>query len=415
MTDPLKILIIGNGFGGIYTLKKLHKLFRYNKNIKFSMVGERNYFLFTPLLHEVATGSLNPNNIIEPIRQVLGCFLDEFYLGKVDSVNLENKTVRIDNLNIPYDYLVLALGSTTNFYDTLGAEKYSFPLKNIEDAVRIKNHCISQMEKASHEKNRTEMQKMLRFVIVGGGPTGVELVAELQELISESFSSYYPCDILKDVSIILVQRDKELVPQFNSKIKQKSLAVLKKKGIEVMLESVVKEVGDSYVLINEGTKILTETVIWVAGIKSAEIKFEESVEKSLDGRLLVNEFLQLVNHTEVFAIGDIAAFKDNKTGRYLPALAQIAEKEAKTVAKNIKLLSVNKSLEKFSYKNSGTLISLGKWMATGEIGGITFSGHFAWWLWRTIYLAKFLSWRKKIRVAIDWTVNAFSPRDISQL
>ncbi len=412
---PVKILIIGNGFGGIYTLKNLHKVFRHNKNIRLAMVGVRNYFLFTPLLHEVATGSLNPGSIIEPIRQVLGCCLHNFYLGRTESVDLQNRTVKVGGDIINYDYLVIAPGATTNFYNVPGAEEFSFPLKNIEDAVKIKNHVIAQMERTSIEMDTIKRQKMLRFVVVGGGATGVELVAELQELITESFSRYYTCDILKDVSIVLVQKSGELVPQFDSKIRKKSLAVLEKKGIQVMLNSVVKEVGDAYVIINENVKILTETVIWVAGIKPTEINFSETVEKSADGRLLVNEFLQLINHKEVFAVGDIAAFKDKNSSSYLPALAQVAEKEAKAVAKNIKWLILGKSPREFFYKNSGTLLSLGQWMAAGEIWNINFSGHFAWWLWRTIYLAKFISLRKKIRVAIEWTTNLFSPRDISQL
>jgi NADH dehydrogenase len=413
MTKLVKILIVGNGFGGVYTLKNLHKSFTYKQNISLAMAGERNYFLFTPLLHEVATGSLNPSNITEPIRKVLGCCLDNFYLGKTGMINLSGRTVQVNGESIPYDYLVLAPGATTNFYNTLGAEENSFALKNIEDAIKIKNHCIRQMERAVNEEDEAKKKEMLRFVVVGGGPTGVELAAELQELIAQSFSRYYPCDILKNVSVLLIQGGSELVPQFNSKIRQKSLDTLKKKGIQVMLNTTVKEVGSSYVIVNENTKILTETVIWVAGIKPVILEFNEEVAKNPDGKLVVNEFLQLVDHREVFAVGDIAAFKDGD--KYLPALAQVAEKEARAVAINIKLLSDNKPLKKFSYQSAGMLLSLGKWMAAGEIFGVTFSGHFAWWVWRTIYLAKFISWRKKIKVAMEWTMNLFSPRDISQL
>ncbi|MFZ2149720.1 MAG: NAD(P)/FAD-dependent oxidoreductase [Minisyncoccia bacterium] len=415
MSEAVKILIIGNGFGGVYALKNLCAAFHGDKNTKFAMVGERNYFLFTPLLHEVATGSLNPSNIIEPIREVLGCFLDKFYLGKVSSVSLQNRTVSVGDKIIPYDYLVLAPGATANFYNIPGAEQYSFPLKSIEDAVKIKNHCITQMERATHETSQEERRKMLRFVVVGGGPTGVELAAELRELINESFSKYYPCEILKDVSVVLVHRDTELVQQFGPKIKKKTLEVLNKKDIEVMLGSAVKEVGPDYIIINENEKILSDMVIWTAGIKPAEIIFDEPIAKSGNGRILVNEFLQLPSHKEVFALGDIAAFKDKKTNEFLPALAQVAEKESKVVAKNIKFLINKKPIEEFSYRSSGILMSLGQWMAVGEIFNFTFSGHFAWWLWRTVYLIKFLSWRKKIRVAIDWTMNLFSPRDIAEL
>src|SRR3989344_2095220 len=394
MSRPIKILIIGNGFGGVYALKNLHKFFHNDKKIELALVGEKNYFLFTPLLHEVATGGINPGNIIEPIRKVLGCCLDKFYLGKAEIINFDSHTVQVENALISYDYLVLAPGAETNFYNIPGAEEYSFPLKSIADAIKIKNRCIMVMERASHVENRIKRKNMLRFVVVGGGPTGVELAAELEELI---------------------QKSPELVPAFGEKIRKKSLEILRKKGIEVMLTRTVKEVGLSYVVINENIKIFTETVIWVAGVKPAELKFNQPAKQSSDGRLVVNEYLQLENHKEVFAIGDAAAFRDANKNIFLPALAQVAEKEAKAVAKNIQLLINNKIPEKFLYRNSGNLMSLGQWMAVGEIFNFTFSGHTTWWFWRTVYLFKLISWRKKVRVAADWTMNLFSPRGISQL
>src|SRR3989344_3104052 len=464
MSRPIKILIIGNGFGGVYALKNLHKFFHNDKKIELALVGEKNYFLFTPLLHEVATGGINPGNIIEPIRKVLGCCLDKFYLGKAEIINFDSHTVQVENALISYDYLVLAPGAETNFYNIPGAEEYSFPLKSIADAIKIKNRCIMVMERASHVENRIKRKNMLRFVVVGGGPTGVELAAELEELIKETFSSYYPEEIMEDTSIVLIQKSPELVPAFGEKIRKKSLEILRKKGIEVMLTRTVrseeimedtsivliqkspelvpafgekirkksleilrkkgievmltrtvKEVGLSYVVINENIKIFTETVIWVAGVKPAELKFNQPAKQSSDGRLVVNEYLQLENHKEVFAIGDAAAFRDANKNIFLPALAQVAEKEAKAVAKNIQLLINNKIPEKFLYRNSGNLMSLGQWMAVGEIFNFTFSGHTTWWFWRTVYLFKLISWRKKVRVAADWTMNLFSPRDISQL
>ena len=414
MVQKTKILIIGNGFGGVYTLKNLHKFLKRDKNINLSMIGDKNYFLFTPLLHEVATGGINPINIIESIRKILGGYLDDFYLGKAEQINLKEKTVSINETIVSYDYLVIAPGSQTNFFDTPGAERYTFTLKSIDDAIKIKNHCITQMEKASHIKDSAERKNMLRFVIVGGGPTGVELVAEMEELVRETFSRYYDKEIVKDVSIVLIQRGPDLVPQFGSKIRNKSLKVLKSKGINVMLNSAVKEVGASYVVVNDDIKINTQTVIWVAGIKPITLKFIGEVEQSPDGKLSVNEYLQLKNYQEVFAIGDAASFNDSTNNTFLPALGQVAEKEARMVAKNINLMMSGNALEKFSYHSSGNLMSLGRWMAVGEIANFSFSGHIAWWFWRTVYLSKLISFRKKVRVAIDWTINVFSPRDISR-
>jgi NADH dehydrogenase len=418
MSGPIKILIIGNGFGGIYTLKNLHRFFHHDKRVKFSLVGEKNYFLFTPLLHEVATGGVNASNITEPIRKVLGCCLHEFYLGKAEFVSAADRTVKVGNHLILYDYLVLAPGAETNFYNIPGAEKYSLPLKSIKDAEKIKNHCITQVERASHAKDRNERKKMLRFVVVGGGPTGVELAAELEEFIKETFSNYYPPEIITDASIVLVQKDRELVPHFGPRVRQKSLRALEKKGVTVMLGNTVKEVGEAQVVLDKNIKISTETVIWVAGVKPAVLKFDGKIAQSSDGRLIVNRYLQLENHQNIFALGDFASFAQKNRGNVytpLPALAQVAEKQARAVAKNIQLAVTGKALRAFRYRHTGNLISLGQWMAVGEILNFTFSGRVTWWFWRTVYLSKLISWRKKVRVAVDWTTNLFSPRDISEL
>ena len=415
MIKPIKILIVGNGFGGIYVLKNLQKIFKGNKNISLSLIGDKNYFLFTPLLHEVATGGINGANIIEPIRKVLGFCLNDFYVGKAETINLKDRTVEVGKNIVSYDYLVLAPGAETNFFNIPEAEKYSFTLKSIDDAIKIKNHCIRQMERASHIKESSERKKVLRFVIVGGGPTGVELAAEMEELVRETFSHYYRKEIVKDVSIVLLQKGDNLVPQFGTKIQKKSLHVLEKKGVEVMLNTGVKKVDTSYVVVENDQKIYTETVIWVAGIKPAKLKFTNGVEQSPDGKLIVNEYLQLGEYKEVFAIGDMALVKNLNGKTFLPALAQVAEKEAKMVARNIKLAIEGLSPEKFYYRSTGNLMSIGQWMAVGEIENFSFSGHIAWWFWRTVYLSKLISFRKKVRVAADWTMNIFSPRDISQL
>ncbi len=413
MKNQVKIVIIGNGFGGIYTLQNLHRLFHKNPHIDITLIGEKNYFLFTPLLHEVATGGINAENIIQPIRTILRCCLKNFYLGKAEHINPIEKTVTVHGYTLPYDYLVLAPGAETNFYNIPGAEVHSFTLKSVEDARKIKNHVINQMECAIHTKNESEQKKKLTFTVIGGGPTGVELATELQELIQENFSHFYKKNIIHNTSVVLIQRDKDLVPQFSKKMRSKSLEILQKEGITVLLNAEVKEVGKEYVRLADQTTIETQTVIWVAGIKPVMLQFDTEIEHSKMGQLYVNEYLQLKEHPEIFALGDTIAFEENLQ-KFAPALAQAAEKEAHVVAENIQALIKHKSLKPFTYRSSGTLMSLGQWKAIGEVFNITFSGNIAWWIWRTIYLSKLISLRKKVEVAIDWTINLFSPRDISQ-
>ncbi|MBI2038041.1 MAG: NAD(P)/FAD-dependent oxidoreductase [Candidatus Magasanikbacteria bacterium] len=411
---PIRIIIVGAGFGGIYTLKRMHQLFHKDNRVQITLVSEKNYFLFTPLLHEVATGGLNPQNIVEPIRKILGCCLHTFYLGKAMCFHLQDHFVETTDGIVPYDYLVLAPGAGTNFFGIPGARENSFTLKSLEDAIRLKNHCITLMERASHVASQDVRQNMLRFVIVGGGPTGVELAAELQEFLKQSFSGYYTPEIIADISIVLVQKATELIPQFPKLLREKSLEVLRKKGIKVLLGNVVTQVKKEAVELADGSTVPTETIVWVAGVQPANIPFVEPVARETDGRFRVNRNLQLENYSQVFVVGDAAGVK-GEDGVTLPALAQVAVQEAKMAAENIKRQIDGQTLKPFIYRHAGSLVSLGQWMAVGKILNLALWGRFTWWIWRTVYLLKLVSWQKKVKVAVDWTINAFSPRDISRL
>jgi NADH:ubiquinone reductase (H+-translocating) len=410
-----RILIIGNGFGGVYALKSLHNLFHNDPNVHITLVGENNYFLFTPLLHEVATGGISPENIIEPLQKVLGCCLDTFHMGKATKINLAAHTVEVGEAVLAYDYLILAPGAETNFYGTPGAEQYSLPLKTLQHAIAIKNRAITQVEQASYVLDREVRRRMLTFVVVGGGPTGVELAAELAEFVKDTFAHYYSKEVIADISIIVVQKGSELLTQFDTKLRTQSFETLIKKGVAVMLGTAVSEVGADYIKVNDTQMIPTETVIWVAGVKPASLNFDTEVTQAPDGKLVTNEYLQLKRHSDVFVIGDLASVVSASGAMPLPALAQVAVKEGAFVATNIQMAMNGKPLRPFVYKSSGGLVSLGQWMAVGEINHIYFSGRIAWWIWRTVYLSKLISWQKKLGVMFDWTLDLFSARDISKL
>ncbi len=408
-----KVVIVGAGFGGIYTLRGLHKEFHKNNKINVTLINENNYFLFTPLLHEIATGNINPENAIEPIRKVLGCCVNNLVSGKVIKVDNVNNFVITTEGKIPFDYLVLAHGAETNFYNIKGAKENCFTLKSLNDAIKIKNRCIDLIDEASKIKDSEERKNKLRFVVVGGGPTGVELVSEMQEFLKNTFSKYYPKDLIEDISVILVHNGSEVLPQFPKILREKSLRILNKKGIKVLLNTKVTEVFDDKIQFENGECLQSQNIIWVAGIKPSSIDFEKDATKDEVGRLVVNEFLELVDYPNIFCLGDSACFRQGENA--LPALAQVAVKQAKVVASNIKKKINDQKPKTFVYKSSGTLLSLGKWNAVGEVMSFVLEGKFAWWVWRTVYLSKMISWQKKIRVVVDWTINAFSARDISKL
>jgi len=407
------ITIVGGGFGGIYTLKKFNKIFNKNSNIHITLVSENNYFLFTPLLHEVATGGINPQNIIEPIKKFLGSSLNTLYVGKVTNIDIKNSKIETRNRYWDYDYLVLAPGAETNFFNTPGAEENCFTLKSLEDAIKIKNHCITLIDKASFISSREERKNILRFVIIGGGPTGVELASELEEFLKQTFLRYYTKDLIDDISVVIIQKDSELLVQLSKPLREKSLKILQKNGVEVILNALVNKVTKDGIEFNNKS-LKTNTAIWVAGVKPINISFSPSISLENNGRLKVNQYLQLDQYSNVYALGDISGAKEDN-GIFIPMLAQVATREANIVAENIKNQIEDKTLKPFIYKNIGTLISLGRWMAVGEISHFIMSGHFTWFVWRTIYLSKLISWQKKVKVAIDWTINIFSERDISKL
>jgi NADH dehydrogenase len=379
-----KILILGTGFGGIHTFLSLHKFFRNENSVEISLIGENDYFLFTPLLHEAATGGINPESIMEPIADIFGHHpMYRFIKGKIKKINTIKKTVEMEDFSIeePFDFLIIALGAETNFYDIKGAEKYSLVLKNTDHAQKIKEKIKNQN---------------LSCIVVGGGPTGVELSVEIREYAGEKSS------------ITLIHSGKEILPAFHPKIREKSLQILQKDGIHTMLGKKVVEIGENFVLLDDGEKIMADIIIWTAGVKAREIKFDREIKKSPNDRIQVDEFLRLPGEKNIFALGDNTLFL--KDGNPLPPLAQVAEQQAKITAKNIFLSVKEKDLKPFDYKHKGNMLSLGRWRAMGEIKGFVFDGKIAWFLWRTLYLSKMITLKKKISIALDWTIHLLSER-----
>jgi len=404
----MKIVILGGGFGGVYTLKYLHRFFHNKKEVKLILVNKKNYFLFTPLLHEFATGGVSLENLVEPVREIIKCCDYEFIHGEVEKIDLEKKIVYLRKKEIKYDYLVIALGSKTNFYNIPGAKENSFTLKSLDDAIKLRNHFIHMFELAANNDNEGN----LTFVIVGGGATGVELAGEMSDYFYKTFSKIYSKEVISKVKIILIERGNELISQFSPKLRQKALERLKKQNINVLLSKGVVEVGENFFKLDDGEIIKTKTVIWTAGIEPNLPEIIGNVERDNKGRLIVNEYLQVKNYENVFAIGDVCCFVQNE--KPLPQLAQVAVRQAEIAGKNIFNLIKNKPLEKFIYKHQGDLISLGRFFAIGEIKGFAFSGFFAWILWRVVYLSKMISNKDKIKTFIDWLLDIFYPRDSTE-
>lgn len=411
--EKKKILILGGGFGGLYTYKGLYEYFKHDE-VDVTIVNRNNYFLFTPLLHEVATGSIAHHQVVESIRQIIYKTNDKLHVADVISVDCEKQLVKTSIDELPYDVLVLALGATTNFFSAPGAEENCLVLKDLHDAIRLRNSIIESFEKASEMKTEEERKKELSFAIVGGGATGVELVTEIAEFVNDTFIKYYHGLIkCSDISISLINSGGEILMPFHPSLRQSALEVLKKKKIKVMLNMVVKEVKKGSVVFNDDSNMEVNHIIWTAGVKPNVPVFTHPVPTDKGGRIIVNESLQIPECPNVFVIGDMASFAD-KDGKPLPMLAQVAVRQGFHIGGNIKRLFAAKKPLPFSFKSQGSLVSLGQWHAIANIKGIKFSGPVAWFLWRTIYLFKFLSGSKRVKIVVDWTMNIFYPRDITK-
>jgi len=406
------IVIIGGGFGGIYTAKRLLKLFKRDKFIEIVLINTTNYFIFTPMLHEVATGGLNRRSVIEPIREVIKSENFRFIKEQVKKIDLKRKEIKGKNICIPYDYLIMATGSKTQYFGTLGAEKYTLPLKTMVDASRIKNHVIECFEKVI--RTPIQAEQALTIVIVGGGPTGVELAAEMVEFVEQTLARTYPNLSKYEPKVILINSGDELLKHAHPKVRKAAYGRLVKQGVDVFLNARVTKVTKDGITLNTHKKIKTDTVIWATGVTPNAVSMTPDI---LDkrGHVPVNKFLYNEEFSKVFALGDCALQIDPNTDAPVPNLAQVATGQAKVCADNIfRRITGAKPLDEYSFKSKGFLVSVGSHYAIAEIKGFHFSGFFAWWLWRTIYLMKLLSFKNKLRTAFDWTLDLFYDRDITE-
>jgi NADH dehydrogenase len=402
------VVIVGGGFGGIYTARYLQPLIEAGK-IDVTLINKTNYFQFTPLLHEVATGGLTPMSVVEPIREIFRKGKVHFIQDEVKSINIQEKQVTTVLRTIGYDFLVVSSGAVTNYYGTLGAEENTLTLKNLNDALTIRRTLIDACEQAAHIADDTERRRLLSVVVVGGGATGVELAAEIVEFMKETLCSYYgsTCHLKKDdMQVTVVAASPDLLPPFPLTMRIIAKNELIRKGIKVMTGETVTEVRQHRIIFADKSFVDAGTIIWVAGVKPMSPDIP-GIEKEKNGRIKIDEFLRVAGKTDIFTIGDV--------GGTAPMLAQVAVQQGKITAQNIKASIENKPLTPFKFHEKGLLVSLGQWYAAGKIFGLTMKGPLMWFIWRGVYLFNFHSWRKRMKILAEWFLNLFYPRDITKI
>ncbi|HEX7724499.1 MAG TPA: NAD(P)/FAD-dependent oxidoreductase [Candidatus Paceibacterota bacterium] len=416
-----QIVILGAGFGGVFVAKNLRKAIKRGE-VDVTIINRTNSFLFTPLLHEVATGGLNPRNVAEPLREIFVGTNIRIIQGWVESIDSKNRTLSIKadgdiTTSLVYDYLVIATGAETAYYGIAGAQEHALPLKTLADAARIRNRVINAFEEASVTTDAEQRRDLLSFVVVGGGATGVEVVGELTEFIDGIVDRYHYCQ-KDEPKVTLVHASKELLEQFKPSLRKAAQEQLTKEGITVRAETFVTEVTSEGLKLKSGEMIEASTIIWSAGVKALVPKFTDMQPTLTGGRLAVDNYFRILGNDRIFAMGDAAAYidsHDGPTGRPIPQLAQAAQAQASVVAANLIAAVHGRPMQEFHYHSKGAMVSVGQWFAIGEIYSMKMAGWFTWWLWRTVYLSKFASWKKRVRIALEWFLDIFFPRDITKI
>ncbi len=397
------IVIIGGGFAGIYAARRLLKRFPHSSGVTVTLINPSNYFLFVPMLHEVAGGGLCGHNLIEPIRAVLRARNFRFVQDVALRAELRTRRVVTRHESIRYDFLVLATGSRSSFFGVPGAAEHALTLKSLQDAVEIKRQVIGTVEHAL-----CLTQRDVTVALIGAGATGIELACELAEFARQAAARIAHPSIR--VRIVLLHRDGSILPQF-PQFRPYVERALRRQGIELLLRAEVARVGQRAVILDGGKRIAADVIIWTAGVQPNPVATRPNAADER-GFFAVNEFLQLPSYPEVFAAGDCASVR--RGGERLPMLAQIASEEGKHIAKSIERSILNRPLRPFRYQIQGILLSLGRKKGIGVVKGIPVRGFLAWWLMRTVYLFKIIGTANKLRTAYDWTLNLFMKRDTCQ-
>lgn len=410
-----RIVILGAGFAGLDTYNRLHRHIHDRADITITIIDRNNYSLFTPMLHEVATGSVGRNHVVLPIRQAVQCCIDRFHQAEVQQIDFDKKIVTTSDGNVTYDHLVIGLGAAVNFFGVKGAAQHTLPLKTLHDAAALRNHIIARFERATKEKNAKKRKALLHFVIIGAGPTGVELAGQLADLVYHAFTPLYQEIDYAEVKITLVHRAERVLHMFRESTSRRALKRLQKMDVDVKTRTGVTEVGEAHAMLDSGKKLATHTVIWAAGTASAVAKCVDKKWCNKRGQILVTPELHIPEHPDVFVLGDNAAL-DGELAPFAPQTAQAAQDAAKVVAYNMRASLKGKKAhyKTFKFIQKGYIMPIGDWYAVAEIGPFSFGGRLAWWMRRTVFIQNLRGALNRLQVTFDWTVHSFMHRDTSE-
>ncbi|MFM6975933.1 MAG: NAD(P)/FAD-dependent oxidoreductase [Sphingobacteriaceae bacterium] len=399
-----RVVIIGGGFGGIELAKRLR-----HKPVQVIMLDRHNYHTFQPLLYQVATGGLEPDSIAFPLRKIFkGQKNFSFRMCEVEEINSEKQILETSIGTINYDYLVLATGSDTNFFGQSEIAHFAMPMKTIPEALNLRSMLLQNLEEALIEEDPAKKSALLNFVVVGGGPTGVELSGALAELKKHVLANDYPELNLRDVHIYLIEGSPKVLSMMSEQAAQKSKEFLKELGVKVLCNQRVLSYNGEQIVLTDASPILTKNVLWSAGVKGEVITGIPAEVITRGNRILVNEYNQIQGFNHLFAIGDVCAMLTTDYPNGHPGVAPAAIQQGRHLAKNILKIIKKQAPEPFNYHDKGAMATVGRNKAVVDLGKIRFQGIFAWFVWMFVHLMTLVGFRNKLVVFVNWVWSYFS-------
>jgi len=411
MTDASRhVVIVGGGFGGLYAAKRLG-----HAPVRVTLIDRRNFHLFQPLLYQVATGGLSPANIAAPLRAVLKRQKNtEVFLGEVVDIDAANRRVILSDGSVLYDNLIVATGSGHHYFGHPEWEELAPSLKTVEDATRIRHRILFAFEAAERETNPQERSAWLTFVVVGAGPTGVELAGTLGELAHHTLRDNFQHINPANARILLVEGTDRVLPTYPPKLSARASRALARLGVTVRTGTMVSAIAPDQVVLRSGDQmeqIRARTVLWAAGVQASRLGrvLTDRTGAALDraGRVVVQPDLTVPGHPEIFAIGDLASFT-HQTGQPLPGVAPVAMQQGRYVADLIVSRLEGRTRAPFRYKDRGAMATIGRSAAVVDLGWFRFSGFFAWLVWLFVHLMYLIAFGNRILVLIQWAINYFT-------
>jgi NADH dehydrogenase len=401
-TEQTRVVIVGAGFAGLAAAKAFA-----DAPVEVLLIDRHNYHTFLPLLYQVAAAEVDPSQIGFPIRTILRPLDNvDFMMAEVERIDLESERVITRQGPVPYDYLILATGSEARFFDIPGAAATTFTMKSMIDGIALRNHLLSKFEEASRERDEARRQRLLTFVVIGGGPSGVEYAGALMELIDGPLARDYPNFCAKDARVVLVEAVPTLLSAMPQKLSHYAATRLREMGVEVLLDTAVAEVTPEAVILADGSAIPTETAVWTAGVGGEGVAARSGLDTRANKTVSVLPTLQVPGEPNIYITGDLAAFEQD--GGFLPMVAQVAMQQGEAAAKNIQRQIAGELLQPFSYEDKGSMAVIGRNAAVADIAGKAFTGFSAWLIWLLVHLMQLVGYRNRLLVLVNWAWSYFT-------